>query len=99
MVVHRRERVARVVPNNAFERTVKHRGPRLAAARRSWSAAQIGSEACSVGVKMSGWGGSLKKKKKILVGIKAWLSTRLVLVESSISFDGGRGVVTNRRRP
>jgi hypothetical protein len=28
--------------NNAFERTVKHRGPRLAAARASWSAAQLG---------------------------------------------------------
>ena len=28
--------------NNAFERTVVHCGPRLAAARRSWSAAQLG---------------------------------------------------------
>ncbi len=32
----------RVMPNNAFERTVRHGGPRLAAARRSWSAAQLG---------------------------------------------------------
>jgi FtsH-binding integral membrane protein len=29
-------------PNNALERTVRHRGPRLAAARRSWPAAQLG---------------------------------------------------------
>ena len=28
--------------NNAFERTVRHRGPRLAAARSSWLAAQLG---------------------------------------------------------
>jgi hypothetical protein len=28
--------------NNAFERTVKQRGPRLAAARSSWPAAQLG---------------------------------------------------------
>jgi hypothetical protein len=31
-----------MLPNNAFERTVRHRGPRLAAARSSWSAAQLG---------------------------------------------------------
>jgi pimeloyl-ACP methyl ester carboxylesterase len=31
-----------VRPNNAFERTVEHRGPRLAAARASWPAAQLG---------------------------------------------------------
>ena len=31
-----------VLPNNAFERTVKHRGPRLAAAQRWWPAAQLG---------------------------------------------------------
>jgi hypothetical protein len=31
-----------LLSNNAFERTVKHRGPRLAAARRLWSAAQLG---------------------------------------------------------
>ena len=30
------------LPNNALERTVKHRGPRLAAARSSWPAAQLG---------------------------------------------------------
>ena len=29
-------------PNNAFERTVEHRGPRLAAAWASWPAAQLG---------------------------------------------------------
>ena len=29
-------------PNNAFERTVRHRGPRLAAAQRWWPAAQLG---------------------------------------------------------
>jgi hypothetical protein len=28
--------------NNAFERTLGHRGPRLAAAQRSWPAAQLG---------------------------------------------------------
>ncbi len=28
--------------NNAFERTVEHRGPRLAAARRRWPATQLG---------------------------------------------------------
>ena len=28
--------------NNAFELTVMHRGPRLAAARSSWPAAQLG---------------------------------------------------------
>ncbi len=28
--------------NNAFERAVCQRGPRLAAARSSWSAAQLG---------------------------------------------------------
>jgi hypothetical protein len=28
--------------NNAFERTEKYRGPRLAAARSSWLAAQLG---------------------------------------------------------
>jgi hypothetical protein len=31
-----------MTPNNAFERTVKHRGPRLAAAQRWWPAAQLG---------------------------------------------------------
>jgi hypothetical protein len=31
-----------MMPNNAFDRTVKHRGPRLAAARSSWPAAQLG---------------------------------------------------------
>jgi hypothetical protein len=30
------------MPNNSFERTMKHRGPRLAAARASWPAAQLG---------------------------------------------------------
>ena len=30
-----------VTPNNAFERTVRHRGPRLSAARSSWPAAQL----------------------------------------------------------
>ena len=30
----------RVPSNNALERTVKHRGPRLAAARAAWPAAQ-----------------------------------------------------------
>jgi len=30
------------LPNNAFERTVKHRGPRLAAALASRPAAQLG---------------------------------------------------------
>jgi hypothetical protein len=29
-------------PNNAFEWTVRHRGPGLAAARRLWPAAQLG---------------------------------------------------------
>jgi hypothetical protein len=28
--------------NNAFERAVRHRGPRLAAARVLWPAAQLG---------------------------------------------------------
>jgi hypothetical protein len=28
--------------NNAFERTVRRRGPRLAAAQRWWPAAQLG---------------------------------------------------------
>ncbi len=28
--------------NNTFERTVMHRGPRLAAASASWPAAQLG---------------------------------------------------------
>jgi hypothetical protein len=28
-------------PNNAFERTVRQRGPRLAAAQPSWPAAQL----------------------------------------------------------
>jgi hypothetical protein len=28
--------------NNAFERTVEHRGPRLSAARATWPAAQLG---------------------------------------------------------
>jgi hypothetical protein len=30
-----------MTPNNAFERTVEHRGPRLAAAQRWWSAALV----------------------------------------------------------
>jgi hypothetical protein len=30
------------LPNNAFDRTVKHRGPRQAAALRWWPAAQLG---------------------------------------------------------
>jgi hypothetical protein len=29
-----------MLPNNAFERTARHRGPRLAAAQRWWPAAQ-----------------------------------------------------------
>ena len=29
-------------PNNAFERTVEHGGPRLAAANGRWPAAQLG---------------------------------------------------------
>jgi hypothetical protein len=29
-----------MMPNNALERTVRHRGPRLAAARAAWPAAQ-----------------------------------------------------------
>jgi hypothetical protein len=32
----------RRLPNNAFERTVRHRGPHLAAAQSSWPAAQLG---------------------------------------------------------
>ncbi len=32
----------KMTANNALERTVKHRGPRLAAARSSWPAAQLG---------------------------------------------------------
>jgi hypothetical protein len=31
-----------LMPNNTFERTVEHRGPRLAAAQPSWPAAQLG---------------------------------------------------------
>ena len=31
-----------MLSNNAFERTVRHRGPRLAAAQSSWPAAQLG---------------------------------------------------------
>ena len=31
-----------MLPNMSFERTVKHRGPRLAAAQRRWPAAQLG---------------------------------------------------------
>jgi hypothetical protein len=31
-----------MLPNNTFERTVNHRGPRLAAVRSSWPAAQPG---------------------------------------------------------
>ena len=31
-----------VLSNNAFEPTVEHRGPRLAAAQPSWPAAQLG---------------------------------------------------------
>jgi hypothetical protein len=31
-----------MLPNMSFERTVGHRGPRLAAARSSWPAAQLG---------------------------------------------------------
>ena len=30
-----------MLPNMSFERTVGHRGPRLAAARAAWSAAQL----------------------------------------------------------
>lgn len=29
------------MPNNAFERSVGQRGPRLSAAKRSWRAAQL----------------------------------------------------------
>ena len=35
-------RILSVLPNNAFERTVNHRGPRLAAAWAAWPAAQLG---------------------------------------------------------
>ena len=35
-------RVVEALSNNAFERTVGHSGPRLAAARPSWPAAQLG---------------------------------------------------------
>jgi hypothetical protein len=31
-----------MLANNAFERTVRHGGPRLAAAQRWWLAAQLG---------------------------------------------------------
>jgi hypothetical protein len=31
-----------LMPNNTFERTVEHRGRRLAAAWSTWSAAQLG---------------------------------------------------------
>ena len=31
-----------MLPNMSFERTVGHRGPRLAAARAAWPAAQLG---------------------------------------------------------
>jgi len=31
-----------MMPNNALERTEERRGPRLAAARLSWPAAQLG---------------------------------------------------------
>ena len=34
--------LGKVTPNNPFERTVRHRGTRLAAARSSWPAAQLG---------------------------------------------------------
>jgi hypothetical protein len=34
--------VADMRSNNAFERSVEHRGPRLAAAKRLWPAAQLG---------------------------------------------------------
>src|SRR5712691_2553724 len=37
-----RAAVGQMLSNNAFERTVGHRGPRLAAARSLWSAAQLG---------------------------------------------------------
>ena len=30
-----------LTPNNTLERTVEHRGPRLAAARATWLAAQL----------------------------------------------------------
>jgi hypothetical protein len=33
---------AEMLANNAFERTVEHRGPHLSAARSSWPAAQLG---------------------------------------------------------
>jgi hypothetical protein len=36
------EMEGKVPSNNTFERTVGHHGPRLAAARSSWSAAQLG---------------------------------------------------------
>ena len=36
------QRVVEMPANNALERTVRHRGPRLAAARSSWPAAQLG---------------------------------------------------------
>jgi hypothetical protein len=35
-----RKTMKQVRSNNAFERTAKHHGPRLAAARSSWPAAQ-----------------------------------------------------------
>jgi hypothetical protein len=33
---------AQATPDNAFERTVAHGGPRLAAARSMWPAARLG---------------------------------------------------------
>jgi hypothetical protein len=36
------EMEGKVPSNNTFERTVGHHGPRLAAARSSWLAAQLG---------------------------------------------------------
>ncbi len=39
---HMHRHMGQVRSNNAFERTVRHRGPRLAAAQPSWSAAQRG---------------------------------------------------------
>jgi len=50
--------------NNALERTVRHRGPRLAAALASWPAAQLGRYAAQSGA-TRGPVGSLIRARRI----------------------------------
>jgi hypothetical protein len=54
-----------LMPNNTFERTVEHRGPRLAAARAPWPAAQLDREASWLPSVCQRWPKNLKAGPRV----------------------------------